>query len=126
MLARFTQGVHDPDCTGCPCCSERYAAMLLTAQARYAAGYAPPDSYAPALAKLRAAAAPVVVESFADRWKRERLAQLDAERERTGRWMAEHPLPRNLAADDAKYRSPNGYTIALAKRLAAEKRRGNN
>lgn len=93
---------------------------------RAASTAAPPDSYAPAVAAIRAAAAPVIVESFADRYRRERLAQLDAEHDRQRRWNAANPLPRNLAADGATYRAPNGYEIALAQRLAEEKRRGNN
>ena len=27
-MARFTQSAHDPNCSGCPCCNTRYAAML--------------------------------------------------------------------------------------------------
>src|SRR5262249_51790404 len=78
---------------------------------------AAPDGYAPALAAMRAAAASE--PTFEDEWKRKRQAEFDAEHARIA---AAAPEPRVLSADDrAKYRAPEPYSIALAKRLAAEK-----
>jgi hypothetical protein len=76
--------------------------------------YEPPDSYAPHLARLRAAAA-TPESRFAERYKAERLRALELEYAAAALRAAQEPEPRITAAPLAKYAPPNGYKIALDK-----------
>ena len=70
--------------------------------------YTPPDSYAPSLAKLRAANA-TPESTFAEQYKADRLRELDAEYARVELRAAQQPRPCLTAAELATFSPPNPY-----------------
>lgn len=76
--------------------------------------YTPIDSYAPGIAKLRAAEA-TDLSRFAERYASERLRALGAEHTAIDARIAAAPQARLTAAEVAACEAPNGYQIALDK-----------
>ena len=129
--ARHPLGEHLSTCSGPDDCAEYAAVLTMTpaqhanyinestarfAQTRSASArtlrtsqedFRPPDSYAPALARIRAATMTPERE-FAERYAAERLAAFDAERGEM------EPLPRLTAAELGEFAAPDPYALALA------------
>ena len=94
---------------------QRTARQFRASQPRAATeDFSAPDSYAPSVAKRRAAEA-TPASRFAEEYKAARLRELDAEyAEMTARHAAA-PRPRLTAAQVVEFTPPDPYRIALDK-----------
>lgn len=94
----------------CPKCVEHFAAQGLSLDTH---NYAPPDSYGPGLAQLRAAAAPL--STFEQRYRQSRQAEFDATRRTLDAYALLPRLTTAEVAAIATYAPPDAYKADLDK-----------
>lgn len=98
----------------CDACKAHFAALRISQETDMTEDYAPPDSYGPALAVLRAATA-TNESTFEARWKAERLRELDAEGARLDARIEATPFPRLTASEAEEFAPPDPYKAGLDK-----------